>query len=81
MNATAPRSTVEGSEVTPDRRLIQGLVRHPCHESGRSVAFPLDETNSSISRLGDVEAQVEASVAGAEGQAPEIIGFGGKFGT
>lgn len=81
MNATAPRSTIEGSEVTPDRRLIQGLVRHPSHQSGRSMAFPLDETNSSISRFGDVQAEVEASIAGAQGEASEVTGFGDEVGT
>jgi hypothetical protein len=29
MNAIAPRSAVEGSQIVPDRCLIQGLVRHP----------------------------------------------------
>ena len=81
MNSTTPRSAVEGSKVAPDRRLTQGLVRHPRHESGRSVAFPLDETNSSISRLCDVEAEVETPVSSAEGETPEVTELGGKFGT
>lgn len=66
MNASTPRATVEGSEVAPDRRLAQGLVFHPGHEGGRSMGLPLDETNSSIAGLGDVQAEVEAGVAGAE---------------
>jgi hypothetical protein len=45
------------------------------------VAFPLDETHSSIPGLGDVETEVEAGVSGAERDPPEIIGLGGEFGT
>lgn len=66
MNAVAPRSAVEGLEVVPDRRLLQGLVLHPGHEGGRSVGFPLDETNSPVAGLGDREAELEPAVAGAE---------------
>ena len=74
MNAVAPRLAIEGSEVAPDRRLIQGLVFHPGHESGRSVGFPLDETNSSISGFGDGQAKVESAVSGAQREAQEFWG-------
>ena len=67
MNAAAPRSAVEGSQIVPDRRAIQGRVFHPCHESGRCVGFPLDVTHSAISGLGDGEAKFEPAVACAEG--------------
>jgi hypothetical protein len=80
-NAATPREAVEGSKVTPDRRLIQGLVRHPSHESGRSVAFPLDETNSSIGWLCDVQAEVKAGIAGAQGEPEEVVGLGLELGT
>lgn len=73
MNAAAPRSAVEGSKVVPDRRLTQGLVRHPRHESGRGVTFPLDETHSSISRLGDMQSEIEAGITRAEGDSPEFV--------
>ncbi len=66
MNAAAERQTVEGSEIVPDSRLIQGLVCHPRHESGRSVTFPLNESHSSVGGFGDVEAEIETGVAGAE---------------
>lgn len=75
MNAVAQRAAVEGSKIVPDSRLTQGRVRHPRHESRRRVALPLDETNSSISRLGDVEAEIEAGVAGAERDAAEVVRF------
>jgi len=66
MNAAAPRSAVEGFEIVPYRCLIQGRVCHPRHESGRCVSFPLDVTDSSISRFGDCDAEVEAGIAGAK---------------
>lgn len=71
MNAAAPRAAVEGGNVRPDRSLIQGLVAHPRHESGRREGFPLDETNSSIGGLGDMEAEFEATDACAECDAGE----------
>jgi hypothetical protein len=80
MNAAAPRSAVEGSKIAPDRRRCQGLVFHPCHESGRRVAFPLNETNSPVAGLGDVQAEIEAGVAGAERDAPEVAAFSGEAG-
>lgn len=66
MNAAAPRSAVEGSQVTPDRSLIQGRVRHPGHESGRGMGFALDETNSAMSGFGDGQAKVEPAVSGTQ---------------
>lgn len=73
MNAAAPRLAVKGSEIVPDRRVTQGLVAHPRHESGRCVSFPLDVTDSAVSGLGDVEAEIEAGVTGAERQAAKLV--------
>lgn len=81
MNSPAQRSRVEGSQVVPDRSLTQGLVRHPGHESGRCMAFPLDESHSAVVRFGDVQAEIDAGVPGAERQSPEVVGFGAIFGT
>ena len=81
MNSATPRSAVEGSKVVPDRRCSQGLVFHPAHESGRRMAFPLDESHSSIVGLGDVQAEIEAGISGAEGDAAEVVGFRGELGT
>lgn len=75
MNAAAPRSAVEGSQIVPYRRFSQGRVCHPRHESGRCMGFPLDVTHSAISGLGDVQAEVETAVSGAKGKAGEIAGF------
>jgi hypothetical protein len=81
MNAAAERLTVEGSQIVPDSRLTQGLVCHPRHESGRSVTFPLNESHSSVGWLGDVEPEVEAGIAGAEGDAAQLVTVGQEFGT
>jgi len=78
MNAIAPCSAVEGSKVAPDKRMIQGRVFHPGHESRRSVGFPLDETNSSVAGLGDGKAKVETAVTGAQGEAVKPIAVGMK---
>ncbi|MEO7187721.1 MAG: hypothetical protein ABIW58_04855 [Sphingomicrobium sp.] len=75
MNAAAPSSAVKGSKIVPDKRLTQGLVRHPGHESRRCVTFPLDESHSSVSRFGDVQAEVETGVARAERDAAEVARF------
>ena len=80
MNAAAERAAVEGSKVVPDRRRCQGLVAHPRHERGRSVALPLDESHSAISGLGDMQAEIEAGVAGTERDPPEVSGFTGEAG-
>lgn len=75
MNAAAPRSAVEGSKVVPDRRLTQGRVIHPRHESGRSMGVALDITHSAISGFGDMEAEVEPAISGAERKSGELAGF------
>ena len=71
IHRAAPRAAVEGSNVVPDRRAIQGRVFHPRHESGCGEGFPFDMAHSSISGDGDGEAEVEPACAGAEGQAEE----------
>lgn len=77
MNLATPRAAVEGGNIVPDRRFIQSLVLHPCHDSGRNEGFPLDVTNSSVSGLGDMQAEFEASDASAEGDPGEGIRFRG----
>ena len=72
MNAAAPRSAVKGSQIVPYRRRSQGLVFHPGHESGRRMGFPLDVTHSATAGLGDMQAKVEAAVAGAERKSSQV---------
>jgi hypothetical protein len=54
MNASTPRRAIEGFKIVPNRRLIQGRVCHPRHESSRGMGFPLDVTDSAISGVCDV---------------------------
>lgn len=74
MNAAAPRSAVEGSKVIPDSRLRQRSVSHARREGGRGVAVPFDKADGSEARLSEVDAEVEAAVAGAEGETEELGG-------
>lgn len=69
MNAAAPRSAVEGSQVVPDRSRRQGRIRHPGHEHRRGKGVPLDETHSSVSGFGEVKSEIEASDPGAKAEA------------
>lgn len=61
MNLVAPSSAVEGRNIVPERSLIQGLVFHPSHESGRRECFPFDVTNSSIGGFCDVQSEFQSS--------------------
>jgi hypothetical protein len=76
MNAVTPSAAVEGSQVVPDSRLTQGRVVHPRHESGRRMAFPLDESHSSVVWLGDVQAKIESSITCAERDSAQFVSFG-----
>ncbi len=67
MYFATPRFAVERSNVVPDRSLAYGRVRHPRHESGRGVTFPLDVTYSTGSRDGDPNTKFKASRSGTEG--------------
>ncbi len=71
VHRAAPWATVEGSNVVPDNRLIQGRVFHPRHESGCGVGFPFDMAHSTISGDGDGKPEIEPARAGAEGEAEE----------
>ena len=77
MNAAAPRAAVEGSQIVPDRSRCQGRVRHPGHEDRRGESVPLDETHSAVSRLGQMQAEIEASDSGAKTEAAKLVMSGG----
>jgi hypothetical protein len=68
MNAAAPRTAIEGRKIVPHRRIVQGRIRHPGHESGRGVGVPLDCTYKTGSGLSDLEGKLKSSDAGAEGK-------------
>lgn len=71
---SVPRAAIEGLEIVPDRREIQGLVFHPRHESSRGVGFPLNVTDSSIGvSKGDMEPEFEAPNPGTKSQAIHVL--------
>lgn len=80
-NAATPGSTVKASKVAPDRSRLKATLRHALRESGGGVPLPLDVADGSEAGLGDVDAEVEAGIAGAEGEAGEVTGFGEMVGT
>lgn len=59
IHLAAVRSAVEGRKIVPDRSAIQGLVFHPRHESGRSVAVPLDITHAAGALTEPVERRAD----------------------
>ena len=63
IHSAAPRSAVEGREIVPNRRSIQGLVFHPRHESGRRVGVPLNVTNGAGSEPCEPSGKLETSVS------------------
>lgn len=75
VHRTAPWAAVEGGNVVPDRRVIQGRIFHPRHEKGRGVGFPFDMAHSSISGHGEGKSEVDASGSGAEREAEEACVF------
>lgn len=66
IHSANPRFSVEGDEVRPDRRAIQVRLFHPCHESGRCVAVPLNVTNGSGRDSGESEPEFKSSVPAAQ---------------
>ena len=82
VHRAAPRAAVEGGNVVPDRRAIQGRVFHPRHESGCGEGFPFDMAHSTISGDGDGEPEVEPARAGTEGEAEQacVSGSGSASG-
>ena len=48
IHASAPRAAVEGREIVPYNRAIQGRVFHPGHEDGRGEGFPLDVAHTAV---------------------------------
>jgi hypothetical protein len=65
IHATAPRATIEGREIVPDRSAIQGLVFHPRHEAGRGESVPLDVAHTSVGvSEGESDAELEPAASG-----------------
>lgn len=71
-----PRSAVEGDNVIPDRRRIQGLFFHPRHERGRGVGFPFDVDGTLIVvPEGQSKPELKSTDPGADGHASDSLGM------
>lgn len=72
IHEAVPRSSVEGSEVTPDRSRIQGSFFHASDQRRGGEGFPLDVTDDAsldaCSSESVVEPCVEPSDPGADGE-------------
>jgi hypothetical protein len=66
IHGPSPRAAVEGLEIVPDRRSIQGLIFHPRHESGRCVGVPFNVTYGPHVEAGESVSEAESVVSGAE---------------
>ncbi len=71
IHRATPWFAVEAGNIVPDRRAIQGRIFHPRHDNGCGEGFPFDMAHSTISGECDGEPEVDASSAGAEGEAKE----------
>lgn len=63
----APRSSVEGGKVRPDRSRSQLARRHARDQPCGGKGFPLHVSDRARARLGDVHAEVEPAGPGAQG--------------
>jgi hypothetical protein len=61
-----PRSAVEGSEIRPDRCLIQDTRFHRRHQVVDGESFPLHPTDRASASQSQFESEVESGTAGAE---------------
>jgi len=65
---STPASSVEGSQVRPDRARIQPSVTHARRQDGGRKGFDLHVTYGADSRAGGVESERDASDPGAKSQ-------------
>lgn len=73
IHVVTPRATVEGFNIIPDRRVVKGLVSHPCHEGGRGCGFPLDDTNSPVFGFCEAQAELQSAKSGTQGKTVEPL--------
>ena len=63
---STPRASIEGSQVTPDRRRSQGSRFHRCRQNRGCERFPLDHAHRASSSEADtLSSEVEAEVKSA----------------
>jgi hypothetical protein len=75
IHEAAPRAAVEGFQIVPDRRELQGAFDHSISDDGSRVGLPLDNNHKANGGQSKSDAALEAEDASAEG------GDGSRFGT
>lgn len=78
IHAATPRSSVEGSDVRPDRSVIHGTLCHRCDQVRAGVCFPLhmshDTSSSGPKALkGVVDSKLEAAGPGEEAEGAQWV--------
>jgi hypothetical protein len=63
IHSATPRLAIEGREIVPDRCLIQVLLCHPRHKSGRRETVPLNVTYGSGCDSSESQSKLEAPVS------------------
>lgn len=68
IHRSMPRSTVERSQVRPDRRRIQAPFFHARDKACGGIGFPLDSNDGAdVCTKGELHPEVEPATSGAEG--------------
>lgn len=68
IHSAAPRSSIEGGEVRPDRSLVKDSISHTRRQDRGGRDFPLHVADRASARHGESESEVEHSDASAERQ-------------
>jgi hypothetical protein len=64
IHASTPASAVEGEQVVPDRRRVQGALCHTRDQPRGSKGFPLHVTDGAVVGEGEVESQLQPGDSG-----------------
>jgi hypothetical protein len=67
MNLAAPRLAIKGSQVRPDRSIIQGSVPHTRRQNCGRIEFPLHETDDASVWNSELDSEFQSADAGADG--------------
>lgn len=68
IHRATPRSAVEGSNVIPDRSVIQGLVRNSRGDNGCREVAPLDVADGSDGRVSESQSEVDTGNTGTQAE-------------
>ena len=66
MNAATPRLAVEGFEIAPNRRIIEGAVFDTRHQLFAGCRFVLHVTDRASAWKRQFEAEIDSADTGAE---------------